>query len=177
MINEISVRFASVKDAGLIARLAETTFRDAFQDHPKNAPHDLEAYISQAFTQEQIGSELADSRNVFMIAEIGGEAAGYAKLTKGKTEPGITARMPIELSRLYSHQKFLGKGVGQRLLEECFRFAGSEGFDVIWLGVWEYNPRARRFYEKNGFRYVGSHIFQLGTDAQTDLLMQKEVFH
>ncbi|MCV4601022.1 GNAT family N-acetyltransferase, partial [Escherichia coli] len=81
--------------------------------------------------------------------------------------------MPIELSRLYSHQKFLGKGVGQRLLEECFRFAGSEGFDVIWLGVWEYNPRARRFYEKNGFRYVGSHIFQLGTDAQTDLLMQK----
>jgi ribosomal protein S18 acetylase RimI-like enzyme len=53
--------------------------------------------------------------------------------------------------------------------------AKGENRDVMWLGVWEYNPRAQRFYEKNGFRVVGSHVFQLGEDAQTDLLMQKEL--
>lgn len=174
-VEDITIRFASETDAGLLADLAETTFRDAFEDHPKNAPEDLEAYIAKAFSPAQIAAELADPDNIFLIAEIGGAAAGYAKLIRGRIEPGVTARRPIELSRLYSHQKFLGKGVGQRLLDECFEIARREEFDVIWLGVWEYNPRARRFYEKNGFRYVGSHIFLLGSDPQTDLLMQREI--
>lgn len=174
-MDEITVRFATVSDAELMAQLAETTFRDAFQDHPKNAPEDLEAYIAKAFSIDQIRSELAATENIFLLAETGNEAAGYAKLVRENTEPGITARRPIELSRLYSHQRFLGRGVGQRLLEDCFRIARSEGFDVMWLGVWEFNPRARRFYEKNGFRYVGSHVFLLGSDPQTDLLMQREL--
>lgn len=174
-VDDITIRFASETDAGLLADLAETTFRDAFEGHPKNAPEDMAAYMAEAFSEETVAAELADPDNIFLIAEIGGEAAGYAKLVRGKIEPGVIASRPIELSRLYSHQKFLGKGVGQRLLDECIAIARREEFDVIWLGVWEYNPRARRFYEKNGFRYVGSHIFLLGSDPQTDLLMQREI--
>ena len=90
-------------------------------------------------------------------------------------EPGITAKRPIELSRLYSHQEYIGKGVGQNLMDECLERAKRHDHDVMWLGVWEYNPRAQRFYEKNGFRVVGKHVFQLGTDPQTDLLMQREL--
>lgn len=174
-VDSIRIRIASEADVALTAELAETTFRDAFEGHPKNAPEDLEAYISKAFSPTQIAAEIAEPKNIFLLAQIDGVAAGYAKLVRGNIELGITARRPIELSRLYSQQKFLGKGVGQRLLDECFAVARREGFDVIWLGVWEYNPRARRFYEKNGFRYVGSHIFLLGSDPQTDLLMQREI--
>lgn len=43
------------------------------------------------------------------------------------------------------------------------------------LGVWEHNHRALRFYEKNGFIAFGTHIFQLGNDQQTDILMKKSV--
>lgn len=171
----ITLRQGTVDDAKLLTDLAYTTFWDAFAHHPKNAPDDLNHYMRQAFNQEQITAELADDHNIFLIAEIDGDAAGYAKIIIDNIEPGISAERPVELQRLYSHQKHLGQGVGQTLMDACFDRAREEGRDVMWLGVWEYNPRAQRFYEKNGFRVVGSHVFQLGKDAQTDLLMQKEL--
>jgi ribosomal protein S18 acetylase RimI-like enzyme len=171
----VQIRQAASEDAKLLTDLAYTTFWDAFAHHPKNAPDDLAYYMRQAFTVEQITEELADAKSVFLIAEIGGESAGYAKLIFDTTEPDIIAEWPIELSRLYSHQRFLGEGVGQALMDACFDRAKETDRDVMWLGVWEYNPRAQRFYEKNGFRFVGKHTFLLGSDPQTDLLMQKEL--
>lgn len=175
MNNEILVHQANLSDATQLADLAYTTFWDAFHDHPKNAPDDLAAYMEKAFSLEQTKAELADERNIFLIAEIDGETAGYAKLIVGAIEDGIGAERPIALNRLYSHQKFLGQGVGQALMDDCLDRARDLGHDVMWLGVWEYNPRAQRFYEKNGFRIVGKHVFQLGSDPQIDLLMQKEL--
>jgi diamine N-acetyltransferase len=174
-MNAPTIRQASLEDAKFLTDLAYTTFWDAFAAHPKNAPDDLNHYMRQAFNAEQIAAELADKKNIFLLAEIEGELAGYSKLILDNIEPGVTAARPVELSRLYSQQKFLGKGVGQALMDSCFERAKQDGRDVMWLGVWEFNPRAQRFYEKNGFRVVGSHTFQLGNDPQTDLLMQKEI--
>jgi ribosomal protein S18 acetylase RimI-like enzyme len=174
-MTSITIRQADTEDAKLLTDLAYTTFWDAFAHHPKNAPDDLNHYMRQAFSLEQISAELEDEKNVFLIAELEGEAAGYAKIVIDNVEPGITAERPVELSRLYSHQKHLGQGIGQSLMEACFQRAREERRDVMWLGVWEYNPRAQRFYEKNGFRVVGSHTFLLGSDEQTDLLMQREL--
>jgi diamine N-acetyltransferase len=131
--------------------------------------------MRQAFNIQQIAAELAEPATIFLIAELDGKPAGYAKLIVGSVEDDIHAMRPIELSRLYSHQEYLGMGVGQNLMDACFDLAKADDHDVIWLGVWEYNPRARRFYEKNGFRFVGRHTFQLGSDQQIDLLMQKEL--
>lgn len=171
----IQIRQASPEDAKLLTELAYTTFWDAFAHHPKNAPDDLAYYMRQAFNLDQISDELADPKSIFLIAEIEGEPAGYAKLIFESSEPDVIAEWPVELSRLYSHQKFLGQGVGQALMDACFDRAKDADRDVMWLGVWEYNPRAQRFYEKNGFRLVGKHTFLLGSDPQTDLLMQKEL--
>ncbi|MEQ1920877.1 MAG: GNAT family N-acetyltransferase [Pyrinomonadaceae bacterium] len=172
-MSEISIRQATPDDAKLLTDLSYTTFWDAFAHHPKNAPDDLAHYMRQAFTIEQIAVELGDDKTIFLIAELDDKPAGYAKLIVESIEEGITAENPIELSRLYSHQEYLGKGVGQNLMDACFDLAKSHDHDVMWLGVWEYNPRAQRFYEKNGFREVGKHTFQLGSDPQTDLLMQR----
>lgn len=174
-MSEILIRQATLKDAQPLTDLSYTTFWDAFAHHPKNAPDDLAYYMRQAFTVEQITNELADPNSIFLIAEIEGELAGYSKIVIDNIEPGITAEKPVELSRLYSQQKFLGKGVGQTLMDACFQRAKQEDRDVMWLGVWEFNPRAQKFYEKNGFKVVGRHTFQLGADPQIDLLMQKEI--
>jgi diamine N-acetyltransferase len=173
--DEITIRQADRDDAKLLTDLSYTTFWDAFAHHPKNAPDDLAHYMRQAFNIDQITAELSDPRSIFLIASINNKPAGYAKLIVDSIEDGITAERPIELSRLYSHQEYLGRGVGQNLMDACFERAVTDGHDVIWLGVWEYNPRAQRFYEKNGFRLVGKHTFLLGSDPQTDLLMQKQV--
>jgi GNAT superfamily N-acetyltransferase len=172
-MSDISIRQASLDDAACLTDLSYTTFWDAFAHHPKNAPDDLSHYMRQAFNIDQISDELADPKSIFLIASIEGKPAGYAKLIIDSIEEGITATRPVELSRLYSHQEYLGKGVGQNLMEACFDRALQDGHDVMWLGVWEFNPRAQRFYEKNGFQVVGKHTFQLGADPQTDLLMQR----
>ena len=172
---EITTRRATPDNAIELTQLSFETFWDAFAGHPMNAPHDLDEYMRRAFTPEQMMSELADPKAIFTIAEIDGEMAGYSKLVLDTMEPGITATRPIELARLYSHQRFLGKGIGKALMERCFDDARELVRDVMWLGVWEHNPRAQRFYEKHGFHIVGKHVFQLGADPQTDLLMQKEL--
>jgi ribosomal protein S18 acetylase RimI-like enzyme len=174
-MSEFTLRRATAADAVELTQLSFDTFWDAFARHPMNAPHDLDDYMRRAFTVEQIAAEFNDPKSIFMLAMIDGVMAGYSKLILDTIEPGIIAQRPIELSRLYSHQKYLGKGIGQTLMDRCFEDARGLGRDVMWLGVWEYNPRAQTFYAKNGFRIVGKHVFQLGTDPQTDLLMQKEV--
>ena len=174
-MTSILIRPATLDDAKALTDLAYTTFWDAFAHHPKNAPDDLNHYMRQAFNLEQTTKELGDENSLFLIAELDGEPAGYAKLITNTTEDGITAERPIELNRLYAHQQFLGKGIGQALMDACLERARARDHDAMWLGVWEFNPRAQRFYEKNGFRVVGSHVFQLGEDPQTDLLMQREL--
>lgn len=174
-MSEIKIRQASIEDAEMLTDLSYETFWDAFHAHPKNAPDDLADYMQKAFNLEQIRRELLEENSIFLIAEIAGEPAGYAKLKIDSIEDGISAAKPIELMRLYSKQEFLGKGVGARLMDECFEIARQNDCDAMWLGVWEYNPRAQRFYEKYGFRKVGKHVFQLGSDPQIDLLMQKEI--
>src|SRR5687768_10815349 len=127
----IKIRQAKIEDAKMLTDLSYQTFWDAFHDHPKNAPDDLADYMEKAFNQAQIRRELADQNSIFIIAEIDGEPAGYARLIVGATEPEITAEKPIELNRLYSKQEFLGKGVGARLMEECFALAKKSGCDVM----------------------------------------------
>ena len=173
--NNLIIRYGATEDSEMLTDLAWTTFWDAFHDNPKNAPDDLADYMNSAFNIRQIETELADENAIFLIAEIENEAVGYAKLLLNSIEPEITAKKPIELNRLYSKQEFLGKGIGKSLMERCFAEAEKHNCDTIWLGVWEFNPRAQAFYRKHGFYEVGKHIFQLGADAQTDVLMQKDL--
>jgi ribosomal protein S18 acetylase RimI-like enzyme len=81
----------------------------------------------------------------------------------------------IELQRLYVSHEFHGKEIAAKLMSECFAEAERRKYQTMWLGVWEYNYRAQKFYEKVGFKKVGSHIFQLGSDAQTDFVMEKKL--
>ncbi|MEZ5345432.1 MAG: GNAT family N-acetyltransferase [Pyrinomonadaceae bacterium] len=171
----MNIRKATIEDCEMLAALSFKTFYDAFHDHPKNAPEDLAAYMEKAFSVETLTEELKDKNSVFLLAESDNNAIGYAKVMIGSTEKGIKAERPIELNRLYAVQDQIGKGVGQKLLDSCFETGIIQNCDAMWLGVWEYNPRAKRFYEKNGFRLVGEHVFLLGKDPQIDLLMQKEL--
>ena len=173
--SEIKMRYATVEDAEMLADLSRRTFYDAFYDHPKNAPEDTDAFMETAFNVPQTRKDLADEKLIFIIAEVAGEPAGYIKLRLDYSEPGITGEKPLEICRLYSEQKYIGKGVGAALMQAALDEAKKYERDTIWLGVWEYNPRAQAFYRKWNFEVCGSHVFQLGSDAQTDLLMQRKV--
>lgn len=174
-MNNIKIRYATIDDAEMLTDLSYQTFWDAFHEHPKNAPEDMAVYMTAAFNVAAVSAELQEEKSIFLIAEIENEPVGYAKLMLDSIEPPIEAKNPIELNRLYSKQEFLGKGVGKSLMERSLDEAAVHDCDVMWLGVWEYNPRAQSFYRKYGFVEVGKHVFQLGSDPQIDILMKKEL--
>jgi len=171
----LKIRRGNVGDAKTLAPMAIKIFNDAFADNPLNKPEDMRAYIAEAFSLETTRRELADERMIFFIAEVEGAMIGYAKLIEHSSEECVSDENPIELSRLYVLKDFHGRGIAEKLMNECFDIARRKNYQTMWLGVWEYNFRAQKFYEKLGFSKVGSHIFQLGNDAQTDWVMEREI--
>lgn len=172
---DLLIRRGVPEDAETLAPLAIRIFNDAFADNPLNKPEDMRAYIAKAFSLEQTRRELSADDIMFFIAEIDGAMIGYAKLYENSTEECVSDANPIELSRLYVLKDFHGQGVARLLMDECFREAKLKNYQTMWLGVWEHNYRAQKFYEKLGFRKIGSHIFQLGSDPQIDWVMERKM--
>ena len=170
---DVTIRRASLGDAGLLAELGARTFSETFA--ADNNPEDMAAYLASSFNLTRQATELADAASTFFIAEVSGIAAGYAKLHAGEPEEGIEGAKPVELVRLYVLREWLGRGVGEALMRACVEEARRAGHETMWLGVWERNGRAQSFYRKWNFRAVGEHVFQLGSDPQTDILMERAV--
>lgn len=168
-----TIRRGTLQDTELLADLGARTFSETFA--VDNTPENMAAYLAAAFAPEQIAADLADPRCVFQIAEADGLALGYAMLRSGTAPDQVTGERPIELVRLYVSRDSLGSGVGAALMQASIDESRQRGHDTIWLGVWEHNIRAQMFYRKWNFSEVGTHLFQLGNDPQTDLLMQRRL--
>ena len=178
MTNGPEIRHATRDDAALLSEIGRTSFFDAFASDPRNKPEDMQSYMLLAFSVEAIRVELADPDVIYLIAESdsrtqAGAALGYVKLQLRSTFPGVVGANPIEVSRLYARTEWVGRGVGPALMEACFDEGRKRRHDVIWLGVWEFNLRAQKFYSKYGFERVGEHAFQLGSDSQIDWVLQR----
>ena len=170
---DLTIRRANADDAGLLTELGARTFSETFA--ADNTPEDMAAYIAASFNHAQQTAELADSASTFLIAEFFGRAAGYAQLHAGRTADGVEGANPVELVRLYVSSEWLGRGIGKALMQACIDEAQHAGHGTIWLGVWERNARAQAFYRKWNFRAIGEHVFQLGSDPQRDIVMQRLV--
>lgn len=167
------IRRAAAADARRLAELGAKTFSETFA--ADNTPENMAAYLALSFGPGIQARELADPRSVFLIAEAGGAAAGYARLRFGPAPASIPGKEPAEIVRFYACKGWIGKGLGSQLMRACLDEAGRARCDVIWLDVWERNPRAIAFYRKWEFREAGGQIFRLGEDAQRDLLMARPV--
>lgn len=166
----MNIRYANKNDSSLLAELGRKTFYDTFIEY--NTPEDMEKYLSEHYSPEIQMSEIQDPNIVFLIAEENDVSVGYAKLKALSKGDGVTGTKPMELQRIYTIQEYIGKGVGAELMKEAIRETKERGFNCLWLGVWEKNERAITFYEKWGFKKVGSYIFVLGEDQQKDFIME-----
>lgn len=165
----MNIRYATAQDNRLLAEIGAETFNDSFA--ADNTPENMAAYLAASFSPHIQGRELADPGCRFLIAEIEGEVVGFAQLKFETAPQKIAGRKPVEIARFYARKAWIGKGVGPELMRRCLQEAGTAGCDVVWLGVWEQNPRAIAFYKKWGFKEVGRQTFQLGDDLQQDLLL------
>lgn len=169
----ISVRTCNEKDIDALLTLAIKTFRDTFDDF--NTPENMIQYINKTFTKKALQEEMKQAGTVYFLALDGRQPAGYAKIRTSENPPGLDDIPAMEIERLYAQSQYIGKRVGYMLLKACLDFAKKKRAGAVWLGVWENNARAIAFYQKNGFKPFSQHTFMLGEDAQTDLLMRKDL--
>lgn len=169
-MDAISIRKAKSEDLGDLLHMARTAFLQAFT--AGNKPENVTAYLNEAFTLERFEREMSESASDFFVSEKAGEIIGYVKVNQVPTQTDVHDPDSLEISRLYVLEDFLGLGVGKDLLDFALDFAKQNRKKYLWLGVWEHNARAIRFYEKNGLRIFGSHPFPFGDEIQTDFLMR-----
>jgi len=165
-----NIRAISISDLPQLQKIGKTTFAETFTEH--NTKEDLDKYLEESFSNEKLSSELNNPHSSFYFAEIENNVVGYLKINFGASQTELKDNEALEIERIYVLQAFHGKKLGQALYEKANSIAKEMKVNYVWLGVWEKNNKAIQFYKKNGFVPFDTHIFKLGNDEQTDIMMK-----
>jgi ribosomal protein S18 acetylase RimI-like enzyme len=169
---EVIFRKCGVADLEELANISVTTFRAAFED--QNDPKDFKVYLEQAFSKKQLLDELKNPDTSFYFTLINDKLVGYLKINTQNAQSEFQELEGMELERIYVKMPYQGKGIGLKMLFFVESMAKEEHKAYLWLGVWEHNSKAIRFYERHGFSKFGTHPYFIGKDQQTDWLLKKE---
>jgi len=163
----------TLNDVEKLQAISRITFSQTFMEY--NTAEDMEAYLNKSFSIPQLSSEIANADAAFYFAQDGDRIIGYLKVNTGAAQTEKMDLAAFEIERIYVDQAYLGKKIGQLLFEKAIELAKAKNKSYVWLGVWEENHRALAFYKKNGFMPFDKHIFKLGNDEQTDIMMKLEL--
>lgn len=170
----VQVTPASSADAARLAAFGRRAFHAAFA--AGNDPADLDAYLSSAYTRDVQARELAHPAITTLLAQDAeGVLLAFAQIRRAEVPECVDDPASLELWRFYVDQAWHGRGVARVLMDAVYADARRRRAATLWLGVWEHNPRAQAFYRKCGFSPVGSHVFMVGSDPQTDQIWERRL--
>jgi ribosomal protein S18 acetylase RimI-like enzyme len=171
----ILTNFRKVDKSTLAAlqNICVTTFEATYGAF--NTKSDMANYLQDNFSIQQLENDLANPSIHYVLIESEGNPIGYLKLNWGAAQTEKLLNNALEIERIYIVGKYQGQQIGEKLLQKAIAFADEKTKDTIWLGVWNKNPKAIRFYERNGFKKFDEHMFMLGEDEQIDLMMKMEL--
>lgn len=172
-MDDVTIRSVNLEDIDQLKNIGEKTFEETFS--VSNSEENMAKYLETAFSSEKLSAELNNPDSQFYFACMGIRVIGYMKLNTGQSQTELKNSEALEIERIYVLNEFHGKKVGQLLYDKALEIAETGRVPYVWLGVWEENPRAISFYKKNGFVEFDKHLFKLGDDEQTDILMKKEL--
>jgi diamine N-acetyltransferase len=168
-----SFRLAQETDVDSLREFSERLFMTTYA--AQNTPEDMALYCRDAFSAKNFAEDFSREHVRYLLATEPkeGHIAAYAKLILGKAWSSEETDSGVELARFYLDTPYQGLGLAASFMDYCLNWVREEGYPEVWLGVWPQNSRAVRFYHKKGFQKIGSAAFLLGTDLQTDDIMQK----
>jgi diamine N-acetyltransferase len=169
-LETIKIEKVSLKEIDQLQKIGRETFQETFSE--SNSEENMKNYLEEGFSNEKLTTELSDQNSEFFFATVDEEVIGYLKINFGTSQTELKDSKALEIERIYVSKDFHGKNVGQLLYDKAMQIANQKNVDYVWLGVWEENPRAISFYKKNGFVEFDKHIFKLGDDEQTDIMMK-----
>ena len=169
-MNSIAIKKIGLEQLVPLQEIGRKTFYDTFFE--SDSEESMKAYLATSFSTEKLTAELENPNSEFYFATQNEIIIGYLKVNFGSAQTELQDANAVEIERIYVLQDYHGKQVGQLLFEKAMAIAKSNRCDYIWLGVWEENHRALQFYTKNGFVAFDKHIFVLGEEEQTDIMMK-----
>lgn len=172
-LNSMKIRKVATIEASTLFNLIRETFVQSFGKH--NTKEDMDHYVSRNLSNAVLDAEFRNPSSAFYFLEDGQKPIGYLKLNTGLAQTEQTFNNGLEVERIYISSNYQGKGLGSLLMDFSISIAMESSKSPIWLGVWEHNEGAIRFYERYGFSVYGSHDFLLGSDLQKDMLMKKDL--
>ncbi|WP_400260871.1 GNAT family N-acetyltransferase [Sphingobacterium sp. SG20118] len=172
-MENIIIQRVTLNDIEQLQQIGRETFSETFSE--SNTEENMNKYLADGFSKEKLTEELNNKSSEFYFAVLEEKVIGYLKLNFGASQTELQDNSSIEIERIYVLQEYHGKKVGQILYDKAMQVANEKKVKNVWLGVWEENPRAIRFYQKNGFVEFDKHIFVLGDDEQTDIMMRKDL--
>ena len=172
-MNKIEITKIDFKEIEQLKIIGKQTFFETFAEG--NSEENMKKCLEESFTTELLKTELTNPNSEFYFAKMNNNVIGYLKINFGQAQTELKDKSAIEIERIYVLKEFHGKNVGQILFEKAFEIAKQLNADYLWLGVWEENPRAINFYKKNGFVEFDKHVFKLGDDEQTDIMMKLQI--
>lgn len=172
-MDKIEIKRVTIKDIHQLQNISRETFYETFS--AGNTEENMKKYLDEGFSVERLTAELNQPDSEFYFAILGDSVIGYLKLNYGQSQTELKDDKALEIERIYVAKEFHGKKVAQLLYEKAIQIARRKNADYVWLGVWEANPRAINFYKKNGFVEFDKHIFKLGNDEQTDIMMKLQL--
>ena len=172
---ELNITIVQINDSHIAAlqQIGRQTFSETFAE--SNSAENMAKYLEEAYSYEKLNAELNDTNSIFYFAMMDQSVIGYLKLNFGASQTELKDNNALEIERIYVLKEFHGKKVGQLLFDKAIEIAKEYHVTYVWLGVWEENKRALQFYTKNGFIEFDQHIFVLGDEAQTDIMMKLEL--
>ncbi|MGJ1431538.1 N-acetyltransferase family protein [Sphingobacterium spiritivorum] len=172
-MGNIIINKVTLSDIDQLQQIGKRTFSETFST--ENSEENMLKYLDEGFASDKLNAELQDPDSAFYFAVFNSEVIGYLKLNWGQSQTELKDDKAIEIERIYVLKEFHGQKVGQLLYDKAIQVAQENNASYVWLGVWEENPRAIRFYKKNGFVEFDKHIFRLGDEEQTDIMMKLQL--
>ncbi|OJX54367.1 MAG: GNAT family N-acetyltransferase [Flavobacterium sp. 38-13] len=172
-MEDIQLKKVTLIDIDQLQKIGRQTFFETFAE--SNTEENMKKYLENSFSTEKLHSELSNTNSEFYFAVEEDIVIGYLKINFGASQTELKDDKALEIERIYVLKEFHGKKVGQLLYEKAIQIAKETKSDYVWLGVWEENHRALAFYKKNGFVEFDKHIFRLGNDEQTDIMMKLQL--
>jgi ribosomal protein S18 acetylase RimI-like enzyme len=172
-MDKIEIKKVIIVDIEKLQNIGRQTFYETFAE--ANTEEDMQKYLNENFNTPRLKAELSNHNSEFYFASISKKVVGYLKINFGQAQTELKVNNALEIERIYVLKEFHGKQVGQVLYNKAMQVAKRHNVDFLWLGVWEENPRAIRFYKKNGFAEFDKHIFKLGNDEQIDIMMKLDL--
>lgn len=172
-MENITIQKVTLNDVNQLQKIGKLTFSETFSGD--NSEEDMKKYLDENFSTEKLTNELNNKNSEFYFAKLEDSVIGYLKLNFGESQTELKDNKALEIERIYVPKEYHGQSVGQILYEKAIQVAKQKDTDYVWLGVWEENLRALSFYRKNGFVEFDKHIFKLGNDEQTDIMMKLQL--